>query len=140
MAAMSAAELDAFLRETRIAKLASLHADGRPTTIPVWFEWDGRIARVFTGKDAAKVRRIQGDPRVALTVDTGVGEPEAWVTIEADARIVEGDVMPLVRRLAERYYPPEKAAAMLREWEAGAANMVTIELEPVRIRSMSSSE
>ena len=45
MTSMEPAALEAFLRETRIAKLAYLHANGSPTIVPIWFEWDASPPR-----------------------------------------------------------------------------------------------
>ena len=78
MAQMSKADLDAFLSEARIAKLCYLREDGSPTVIPLWFEWDGSEARAFTSKGSPKIKHLTRDPRVALSVETATGEPEAW--------------------------------------------------------------
>jgi PPOX class probable F420-dependent enzyme len=115
---MTPAQRDAFLRETRIAKLATLNPDGSPTIVPVWFEWDGETATIFTGRDSPKIRRIKRDPRVALSLEEGVGVPEAWVTIEGTAAVED-----CVRRLRARrparaalYEEPRRSEA-LAEWE-----------------------
>ena len=133
---MTPAQLDAFLRETRIAKLVTLYADGRPTSVPVWFEWDGEAARLFTSVDSGKVGRIEADPRVCLSVEEAVGVGEAWVTIEGNATIETEGGMELARRLAYRYYSPEKAAATLPGWERMAAKWVVVKVAPTRIRSL----
>src|SRR3970040_337863 len=100
MPEMTAAEADAFLRETRIAKLATLQENGAPTIIPVWFEWDGEVARVFTSRTSPKVRRIAADARVALSVEEPVGVHERWVTIEGTASISDAGTVQLLTRLA----------------------------------------
>jgi PPOX class probable F420-dependent enzyme len=136
MAGMSPAERDAFLRETRIAKLATLNEDGSPNVVPVWFEWTGEEALVFTGRTSPKVRRIERDNRVALSVEEPVGVAEAWVTVEGRCE-VDPDTdatWELVKRLAARYYAPERANTALKEWEAGRANWVTLRIRPTRIR------
>lgn len=137
MAVMTPAERDAFLQEARIASLVTLRTDGSPAIVPVWFEWDGAVARVFTGRDSAKVGNILGDPRVALSVHAPVGQQEAWVTIEGRAEPEPGDPMPLIRRLTARYYSAERGRVMLREWEAAADRLVVLRITPGRIRSLS---
>lgn len=136
MAGMTAEQRDAFLREARIAMLISLYADGSPTAVPVWFEWDGERARLFTSRNSEKVRRLRADPRVCLTVAESVGAPEAWVSIEGTAAILETGGMELAQRLAPRYYPPDKAQKALQEWGAQASQWVVVEIAPRRIRSM----
>ena len=57
MAEMTRDLLNGFLRETRIAKLAYLQPSGAPTIVPVWYEWDGEAARVFTSRTSRYVKR-----------------------------------------------------------------------------------
>lgn len=131
---MTPEERDAFLRETRIAKLATLNADGSPNVVPVWFEWDGQTAVLFTSRTSSKVRRIARDARVALSVEEPVGVSEAWVTIEGVASIEPGG-MELARRLAARYYSPRRATAALESWEKQAESWVVVRVTPTRVRS-----
>lgn len=135
MATMTADQRDAFLHETRIAKLATLNADGAPTMVPVWFEWTGETAAVFTSRKSEKMARIQRDPRVALSVEEPVGVAEAWVTIEGTVAIEESGGFELAQRLAPRYYTPEKAASALESWEKVASDWVLLRITPTRIRS-----
>jgi len=135
MAEMTREQRDAFLQETRIAKLATLQADGSPTVVPVWFEWDGTTAAVFTSRTSPKIRRLQADPRVALSVEEPVGVSEAWVTIEGTVAIEERGGIELARRLADRYYTPEKVAAVMPGWEKMADDWVVLRITPSRIRS-----
>src|SRR5262245_57108388 len=98
---MTTAQRDAFLQQARIATFISLNPDGSPTAVPVWHEWDGAYARLFTERTSPKLRRIATDPRVALTVAEPVGVKEAWVTIEGTATVADGD-SGLMRRLTPR--------------------------------------
>ena len=131
---MTTEQRDAFLRETRIAKLATLNADGSPNIVPVWFEWDGEVARVFTSKGSPKVNRIEADPRVALSVEEPVGAAEAWVTIEGSCTLTTEGTPELIARLARRYYAPEQAEKSISEWLARDI-WVTLEIRPGRIKS-----
>ena len=65
-----------FLSETRLGILTNLTESGAPVAVPVWYEWDGERARIFTGRESAKVRRLQRDPRASLLVARPLGEPE----------------------------------------------------------------
>lgn len=135
MAEMTPDQREAFLRETRIAKLATLNADGSPTIVPVWFEWDGETATIFTSRGTAKLRRIEADPRVALSVEEGLGVLEAWVTIEGTASVEQSGGWELAERLAQRYYEEPRRSEALREWEPARAHFVVIRIRPTRIRS-----
>jgi PPOX class probable F420-dependent enzyme len=136
MTAMTREQRESFLREPRIAVLVSLNPDGAPTGIPVWFEWDGERARVFTSRTSAKIGRITADPRVCLTIAEPAGVPEAWVTIEGRADVRDEGGFALAQRLTPRYYRPEKAAKALAEWGRRPEHWVVIEIRPDRIRSV----
>lgn len=135
MAQMDRPELDQFLPVTRIAKLATLNADGSPNVVPVWFEWDGAHALVFTTRTSAKVGRIRRDSRVALAVEEGVGVPEAWVSIEGTATVDAAGAWGLIERLTPRYYDAVKARETLLSWGQMKDEWVVIRISPTRIRS-----
>lgn len=131
---MSPESRDAFLRQPRIAKLATLNLDGSPNIVPVWFEWDGAEAHIFTLDRSAKMARIRNDPRVALSVEEPFGAPEAWVTIEG-AVSVESGGYELAERLAPRYYTPQRALEALEQWGKRREHWVVLKITPRRIRS-----
>ena len=135
MPEMTSEQRDAFLKVTRIAKLATLQADGSPTIVPVWFEWDGAAATVFTSRKSPKIKRLRADPRVALSVEEPVGMSEAWVTIEGTVTIESDGGIELARRLAARYYSPDRVAAVMPSWEKMADEWVVLRITPARIRS-----
>ncbi len=135
MAKMNAEQLDAFLAKPRIAMLTSVYADGRPTAVPVWFEWNGGKALVFTSESSEKIARIKANNKVALSVAEGVGVQEAWVTIEGTATIESEGGMALAKRLLPKYYTPQRVAKALPEWEKMADQWVVISIDPSRIRS-----
>jgi PPOX class probable F420-dependent enzyme len=133
---MTSPQVNEFLSKPRIATLITLYADGSPKAVPVWFEWDGSRARLFTSRRSVKVGRIRADPRVCLSVAEPVGINEAWVSIEGTAQVTDGGGMDLARRLAPRYYTAEKSKQALAEWEKTAGNWVVVEITPRRIQSL----
>ncbi|HKS90735.1 MAG TPA: PPOX class F420-dependent oxidoreductase [Tepidiformaceae bacterium] len=135
MTNMTEAQASAFLRETRIAKLATLNADGSPNVVPVWFEWDGRTAALFTYHKSPKLRRIRRDDRVALSVEEPMGAKEAWVTIEGTAAVEATGGIELARRLIVRYYDEQRVREILPGWEKMAPEWVVVRITPKRIRS-----
>ena len=50
------------------AHLATLMADGAPTSVPVWVGLEGNNILVGTGTSSPKARNTRRDPRVALSV------------------------------------------------------------------------
>jgi PPOX class probable F420-dependent enzyme len=136
MASMTPEQRDAFLRQPRIAKLATLYADGWPSVVPIWFEWDGAGAWFFSSRTAPKMQRIRADPRVSLTVEEGVGVPEAWVSIEGEAAEVPGSAIDLAARLARLYYKPDQAERTIERWTKMADEFALVRITPRRIRSL----
>lgn len=69
--AMTPAERDAYLAETRTCRVATLGPDG-PHNTALWFWWDGTYFWMQSITRAQRWADLQRDPRVAIVVDTGV--------------------------------------------------------------------
>ena len=140
MATMTSEQLETFLGRTRQAVLLTTNADGSAHGVPVWFDWDGEIARFFTMSTSPKVERIERDPRISLLVQNDLDEAPQWVRFDgsaeldrvADARSFATEV------LAPRYWDlsvPE-VAAVVDTWRAAPDDaLVVIRLRPDRIAS-----
>ena len=137
MATMSDEAREAFLAETRLGVLSTLRDDGAPISVPVWFEWDGSHARMFTTASSRKVERLAQDARASLLVAARIDEPEAWVAIDGRIEIREEGAGDLAVRLAGRYWDlddPDKRATV-DTWRRAAAVLRLLELTPTAIRS-----
>lgn len=85
----------AYLRSQRLARLATVSADGQPDVVPVGFEFDGRDVYVG-GVDPVKTRKFRnvraGNSKVALVIDdlmsTSPWTPR-YLRIYGDAELVE---------------------------------------------------
>ena len=137
MTKLTDADRDAFLAETRIGILSTAGEDGWPISVPVWFEWDGSHARVFTSATSPKVGRLERDPRVSLLVVNNVGEQEYWVAIKGQFEIREDGAAELAKRLAERYWDmtDEDHKKTVEMWVAESASLRLLEIVPTQIRS-----
>jgi PPOX class probable F420-dependent enzyme len=129
---MTPEQVEAFLREPRMATLITLRPDGSPTAQPLWFEWADGVARVFSGRDTGKVRRLLKDNRAALAIATGLGEPPEWVTVEGTAEVVSGGA-DLARRLAPLYHGEVFAEKALARLEGDPDGLCLITITPTRI-------
>jgi PPOX class probable F420-dependent enzyme len=66
-----------FIREHRVARLATSDADGQPATIPICYAFDGEYLYVAIDEkpksvpdhELKRVRNIRANPRVAVVVD-----------------------------------------------------------------------
>lgn len=109
------AELRRFLcAGTRTGKLGFTARDGRPLVAPVWFVVDGSddAPEVLfnTGRNTAKGRAIQRDPRLAMCVDSE-RPPYGFVQVQGIATWTE-DPDELIRSataIGARYMGAERA-------------------------------
>ena len=134
---MTEDERETFLSETRLGMLTMLNEQGEPLAVPVWFEWDGSVVRMFSFKRAPKVRRLRANPRASLLVVNHIGEPEAWVAFDGDVTITNEGAMALADRLAPKYWDLNDAghAKELADWREQASRFCLLTLTPGRIRT-----
>lgn len=100
----------AALTSGKVAHLVTLDPDGSPQLSVVWVGLDGdEIVSGHLG-ERQKLRNVRRDPRVALSMETGVvndiGLAE-YLVIRGRGRVVEGDAAGLLQQLAHVYLGPE---------------------------------
>ncbi len=134
---MSDDERNAFLAEPRLGILITLRVDGTPIGIPVWFDWNGEVVKMFAGKDSNKVVRLKNNPTASLLVTNRVGEPERWIAFDGTVGISEHGGIELAEKLAPRYWDMSDAgrAAELATWREYADTFCLLTLTPARIRT-----
>jgi hypothetical protein len=112
------------------ARFAYTGVDGDPRVVPVGFFWNGSQVLVFTVPKSAKVRALQQNPRVAITIDTE-GYPPNVLLIRGAATVELVDGVPDEYVEASRKIVP---AEQFEGWEAGVralyAQMARITIEP----------
>ena len=135
---MTDAEIEKFLQKPRLAFLTSLRKNGAPLTIPLWFEWDGSVVRMFADAKSPKLQRLGRDPRICVSVGNNLDEYESWVTFEGTVKIIESGGKDLALRLAKVYWdlsdPPRKQAYQWWE-EQKDSHFRQMELRPDKILS-----
>lgn len=108
MSVLNAAARSAIL-QGHLAHLTTLAPDGSPQLSVVWVGLDGDDLVVGHLMGGRKVTNIAGDPRVALTMETGgmnpVGMAE-YLLVHGTAVLEEGGAPALLQRLAEVYVGP----------------------------------
>ena len=95
-------EIDAFLREPRIADLATVKPDGAPHVAPVWFHYDGENLFVIARPSAVKLRNIAHEPRVSLSIPTP-NEPYGYVVVTGTAEVSADGAAEVFRAMAVHY-------------------------------------
>jgi PPOX class probable F420-dependent enzyme len=97
------------LESDELAHLVTLNPDGTPQITCVWVGLEGNeIVAAHLGR-FQKVRNIERDPRVALSIETRttneIGLRE-YLVVHGRARIEEGGAPELLQRLAYTYIGP----------------------------------
>jgi hypothetical protein len=70
--ALTAEERDAFLREMRVCRVATVGAHGEPHQSALWYAWDGECLWLYSIVRSQRWTNLMRDPRVAVVVDAGV--------------------------------------------------------------------
>ncbi len=88
-----------FILSHRVARLATVDAQGQPHVVPIVYAFDGK--RLYTPLDAKpkrvdvrqlqRVKNIQVNPQVAVVIDdyTEDWQQLAWVQLRGTAKVVE---------------------------------------------------
>ena len=133
MAKLSQQEMDRFLAQPRIAHLVTLRPAGTPHVAPVWFLWDRGRAFVMADANAVKVRNIESNPSVALSIATSE-RPLSYVVLEGQAEVTSEDLPQVVERMCVLYDGPERGAEFAKKL-LGEDRMVLLEIAIDRIMS-----
>jgi nitroimidazol reductase NimA-like FMN-containing flavoprotein (pyridoxamine 5'-phosphate oxidase superfamily) len=136
--AMTRAEREAFLAETRVGILAVSEPGRAPLAVPVWYHYaPGGPVRIVTGSNSLKGRLLRTARRASLCVQTETA-PYRYVSVEGPVALGEPDHERDVRATALRYLGEqmgEMYLAMTAEERASEPG-VLVELQPARWRSV----
>ena len=100
-------EADVFLNQTQIAVISTVGADYRPHSVPIWYEWDGNCALMFTGTNTLKWKNLSHNPYATLCVDFRE-PPYKSVVIHGKVEEIKIPLQDFVKKLAIRYYGEEE--------------------------------
>ena len=140
--AMSREEIEDFLSQGNMARIATVKPDNTPHVTPVWYLWENNQLQLTIQKDSVKARNIQQNNKVAVTIDTDKA-PIKGVIIEGTAKIEElTNKMrrKIDRRIAARYVKPEYLEEYI-EWDsAQGLEYIYIRVRPEKIISWDNSK
>lgn len=123
--------LDLFLGAPRQSgHLATARQDGTPQLGPVWYYWERPTIWIVTFHTTARVRNVQRQPRVALSVDAN-RFPATGAVLYGEARTVAVTDGPL-ERILERYLPHDRVASYATRYREDP-NRVLLRVEVDRI-------
>ena len=124
------AEARAVLESDALAHLVTLNRDGTPQVTCVWVGLDGDEIVAAHLMRSQKVRNIERDPRVALSIETNrtndIGLLE-YLVVHGRARIQEGGAPELLQQLAYTYLGPDVRFPPMPDPPPGYVSRITIE-------------
>ena len=128
---------DAFLATPRLAILTTNRVEGTPIGVPVWFDWDGAVVRMFAANTTPKVKRLRRDPRASVLVTNHIDEPEGWVAFDGTVEIHDEGGFELAERLAPRYWDLDDPGRRdtFELWRQARSVFCLLTLAPTRIRN-----
>ena len=91
------------LESTALAHVATIGPDGEPQVNPVWFGWDGTHVLFSQTTTRQKVRNLQRDPRIALSI-VDPNNPYRYLEIRGVVERVEPDPdIAFINSMAKKY-------------------------------------
>jgi hypothetical protein len=133
MVSLSVHDRESFLAEPHIAAFSVSAGQGRgPLTVPIWYQYaPGGEAWVLTPAGSRKARLIETAGRFTLMVER-VMPVTRYVSVEGPVTRTVPGTDALLREIAARYLPPDKARAYIEWAKAELGEHVAIYLRPER--------
>lgn len=112
------------LNQPNFGHLATVKPDGSPSVTPMWFDWDGELLRFTHTTRRTKLRNIEKNPRVALSV-LDPERPYRYLQVQGTVESITPDPTgAFYVQLAKRYGRPDPAPP------PDAADRVVIAVRP----------
>lgn len=131
---LSDQDIQQFLATKEVVLLSTVHTDGSPLAMPVWFWHDPAALTMVSEVDTQKVRNLRRDPRVCVVADSGSRGEARAVIIGGCAEFLSDSAerRALVRALLDKYHPD-----LGRKWggDTMPANRVMFRIIPAWVRT-----
>jgi hypothetical protein len=96
------------LESKALAHIATIGPKGEPQNNPVWFGWDGEHIRFSQTKSRQKLRNLERDPRVAVSI-VDPDNPLRYLEIRGVvARVEEDENLDFINSMAKKYMGKDK--------------------------------
>lgn len=123
-------EVRAFLSAPRIARLATVGADGYPHIIPLWFGLDGDDILFMSDRETAKVRNALAHPYGAVSIGGDPGDGEGYL-IRGELSVYDDVGHAVAHQFLYHYETAARAAEIAAEWAND--DIVVIRLKPTKV-------
>ena len=135
MAEMTQAEIDAFLAQPLLARIATARPDGRPHLVPIWFWWDGTSIYMETPPTFVKAKNLVQNPHCAVSIDvTEGGLRFKAVVLEGQVELIHDRLFTLdmVTRIYTKYLGAEGARSPTPQRMINSEHVI-IKLTPTKV-------
>jgi hypothetical protein len=111
-------------------RLAYVWIDGTPRVVPIGFHWDGTDIVIGSPSDAPKLKALQANSKVALTIDSNQ-MPYHVLLMRGTARMTTHEgIIPEYTAYCIRYMGQEGGEAWLQQVSQLIKTMVRIAIRP----------
>ena len=118
------------LRSPLLARLGYNGPDGAPRVVPIGYLWNGSTFVVCTATMAPKVRALEMNPKVALSIDTDTQPPHVLL-VRGTARIEIVDGVPTeFLEASQKVLPREQWSQFEAQVRSLYPQMARITIEP----------
>ena len=118
------------LASTEYARLAYLALDGTPRLIPTLFHWNGSEIVLPGFATAARLRAIQANPSIAVTIDIA-GPPPQVLQLRGSADVqVEPGMVDEYELAHKRYYGVDQGERNVAPLRDAGVSMARVVLRP----------
>lgn len=119
------------LESTALAHVATIGPNGGPQVNPVWFGWDGDLISFSQTKSRQKLRNLQKDNRISLSIVDPVN-PYRYLEVRGKAiEVIEDPDKAFIDSMAQKYLGQEKYP-----WSQPGEQRVIVVVEPERALTM----
>jgi pyridoxamine 5'-phosphate oxidase-like protein len=130
MSVLSDPLAEELLHSPLLARLGYNGPDGAPRVVPIGYLWNGSTFVVCTATMAPKVRALELNPKVALSIDTDTQPPHVLlVRGTASVEIVDG-VPDEFLEASRKALPPERRSQFEAQVRSLYPQMARITIEP----------
>lgn len=119
------------LQSNALANIATIGPEGAPQNNPVWFEYDGEHIKFSQTQHRQKLRNLERDPRIAITI-VDPTNPFRYVEIRGAMAKVEPDPdNAFINKMAKKYMGQD-----VYPWHKPGDQRMVVYVKPERSLSM----
>ena len=130
------AQLEEFLKPSRIAIVATIGRTGIPQLTPNWYVYqDGRLALSIT-KERIKYRNLSRDSRLAICIYSELRAAE-YATVVGIAEVIDDEsIWPITQAIVERYVATDAVEPRMQMLRTQTRVIVSLVPDRVLFRAM----